>query len=151
VTFAAYLRSHWSAVRAQLLELTARLSDANLDFRPYDGAWPLRELLLHVAHEEWGEVQHGVTRSLPDWPAPFPDEDAASLDAIRARLDQVHAETERYLEGLDDAQLLEVVETPWGSRDTRLALLGHVVEHEIHHRAEVSLILGLLGRQGLDA
>jgi uncharacterized damage-inducible protein DinB len=30
-------------------------------------------------------------------------------------------------------------------------MLWHVVEHEIHHRGELSLILGLLGREGLDA
>jgi uncharacterized damage-inducible protein DinB len=32
-----------------------------------------------------------------------------------------------------------------------LGLLGHVLEHEVHHRAELSLILGMRGKQGLDA
>jgi len=30
-------------------------------------------------------------------------------------------------------------------------MLMHTLEHEIHHRGELSLILGLLGRKGLDA
>jgi uncharacterized damage-inducible protein DinB len=29
-------------------------------------------------------------------------------------------------------------------------IIWHVLEHEIHHRGELSLILGLLGREGLD-
>jgi uncharacterized damage-inducible protein DinB len=30
-------------------------------------------------------------------------------------------------------------------------MIGHLIEHEIHHRGELSLILGLLGREGLNA
>jgi len=30
-------------------------------------------------------------------------------------------------------------------------MLWHTIEHEIHHRGELSLTLGLLGRAGLDA
>ncbi len=29
-------------------------------------------------------------------------------------------------------------------------IFWHVLEHEIHHRGELSLILGFLGKQGLD-
>jgi uncharacterized damage-inducible protein DinB len=29
-------------------------------------------------------------------------------------------------------------------------VIWHVLEHEIHHRGELSLIHGLLGREGLD-
>jgi uncharacterized damage-inducible protein DinB len=30
-------------------------------------------------------------------------------------------------------------------------MILHVIEHEIHHRGELSLKLGLLDREGLDA
>ncbi len=43
------------------------------------------------------------------------------------------------------------VETPWGAKSRRIELLWHVIEHEIHHRGELSLMLGMLGREGLDA
>ena len=33
----------------------------------------------------------------------------------------------------------------------RLQLGSHVLEHELHHRGELSLCLGLLGKPGLDA
>jgi uncharacterized damage-inducible protein DinB len=30
-------------------------------------------------------------------------------------------------------------------------MVWHVMEHEIHHRGELSLLLGMLGHEGLDA
>jgi len=47
--------------------------------------------------------------------------------------------------------LLAEVEMAWGQRARPIDMLWHVMEHEVHHRAELSLILGLLGREGLDA
>jgi uncharacterized damage-inducible protein DinB len=40
---------------------------------------------------------------------------------------------------------------PDGHDYTPAWVFWHVLEHEIHHRGKVSLILGLLGREGLDA
>lgn len=39
----------------------------------------------------------------------------------------------------------------WGPASHLIEMLGHIVEHEIHHRGELSLVLGMLGRPGLDA
>lgn len=149
--FAAYVRSHWGDVRVALIDLVGRLEDRDLDFRPYASAWTVRDLVLHIAHEEYGEVGHGITRDLPAWPAEFQAGEHATVGSLLARLDEVHGRTLGLLEGLDDAGLGREVEPPWGSKGTLLSLLGHVLEHEIHHRAELSLMLGMLGKQGLDA
>jgi uncharacterized damage-inducible protein DinB len=148
---AEYLRSHWAAVRAGLLETVAKFDDADLDFAPFDGAYSVRRLVLHIAHEEYGEVQHGITRSLPSWPDDFDPAAYPSRASLESKLAEVHTGTRRLLERLDDDALAREVEAPWGARDTLANMLSHVLEHEIHHRAELSLILGLLGRQGLDA
>jgi uncharacterized damage-inducible protein DinB len=149
--FAEYLRSHWTDVRAKLIALVDSLSDADLGFRPYDGAWTAGELVLHIAHEEYGEVGHGITRALPGCPDAFGAEASATVGSLKAQLAEVHAGTVRLLDSLDDAGLAREIETPWGAKATMLGLLGHVVEHETHHRAELSLILGMLGKPGLDA
>jgi uncharacterized damage-inducible protein DinB len=148
---AAYLRDHWADVRSKLYDIMGRFEDRDLDFRPYASAWTVRELMLHVGHEEYGEVQHGITRELPEWPAEFDVAAYPSVASIQAKLGEVHARTMSLMGGLDDAAFGRTVETPWGAKDSLRALLGHVLEHEIHHRAELSLILGMLGRQGLDA
>lgn len=149
--FAANLASHWAGVRAALAGLLGRFEAADLDFRPYPAAWTVRELMLHIAHEEYGEVQHGITRSLTAWPDPFPLEDYPSLAQVKLKLEAVHVGTVEFLASVHDSALAREVETPWGAKDTLAALLGHVIEHEVHHRAELSLILGILGRPGLDA
>ena len=43
-----------------------------------------------------------------------------------------------------------VYKTPEGEVFTLRWIIWHVLEHEIHHRGELSLALGLLGREGLD-
>jgi uncharacterized damage-inducible protein DinB len=149
--FAEYLRSQWSNVRAGLLEVIGKFEDADLGFRPFAGSWTLAELILHIAQEERGEVQCGLTREIDAWPDAYSPPDYPTLDSIKLILAEVHAVTAALTERLDDEALAHTVETPWGTKNTMLALLNHVVEHEIHHRAELSLILGLLGRQGLDA
>ena len=58
--------------------------------------------------------------------------------------------TEQYLEALGEAGATMMVDAPWGKRLPLTWIVWHVVEHEIHHRGELSLILGLLGREGLD-
>jgi uncharacterized damage-inducible protein DinB len=62
----------------------------------------------------------------------------------------VHARTEAWLETLDETGLERVIVRPSGHRRTVGWIIWHVVEHEIHHRGELSLILGMLGREGLD-
>ncbi len=146
-----YLATHWADVRTKLIETIDKFTDVDLDFAPFDGAYSVRRLMSHIAHEELGEVQYGITRSLDVWPDELDLGPGDGLAAIKARLAEVHAQTDALLSGLDDAALRGAIETPWGTRGTREELLGHVLEHEIHHRAELSLILGLLGRQGLDA
>jgi uncharacterized damage-inducible protein DinB len=148
---ADYLRSHWSDVRSKLIETIDKFSDADLDFQPFAGAYSVRQSMLHIAHEELGEVQHGITRALAAWPDDFGVDSYVTVSAVKGKLDEVHSQTLTLLQNLDNRSLAQTVETPWGSSGTREELLGHVLEHEIHHRAELSLILGLLGRQGLDA
>jgi uncharacterized damage-inducible protein DinB len=52
---------------------------------------------------------------------------------------------------MDERELGRRIELPWGGHTSLGWVVWHVLEHEIHHRGELSLILGLLGREGLDA
>jgi uncharacterized damage-inducible protein DinB len=52
---------------------------------------------------------------------------------------------------MTDEALAAEVELAWGGTARPVDMLWHVIEHEVHHRGELSLLLGLLGRQGLDA
>jgi len=147
----AYLLARWEGVRTGLRATIARFGDDDLSYTPYLGAWTVQRLLLHIAQEEHGEYGYGIARTLPEFPPDYAPEEYPTLAAITALLDQAHAETTQYLRALSAEDLERTIVTPWGARSRLIELFDHIIEHEIHHRGELSLILGMLGREGLDA
>jgi uncharacterized damage-inducible protein DinB len=147
----AYLASRWQAVRSGTLATVEKFADAELDFRPFPSSRTVREIMLHLAQEERGELGLGITQTLTEFPSAYDPAEYPTVEAIKALFDAVHATTIDYLATLRDDDLRRVVETPWGASYPLIELLDHIVDHEIHHRAELSLILGMLGRTGYDA
>lgn len=145
------LIEHWGNVRDKLLETAHKFSSEDLEYVPFPNGYCVAELLLHVAHEEQIEVLYGITRELNEVPPALTIDEFGTLEKIEDKLNETHARTEAYLKTLGDDDMNNVVETPWGIRDTVGNLMWHVLEHEIHHRGELSLMLGLLGKKGLDA
>jgi uncharacterized damage-inducible protein DinB len=43
------LFGHWNEVRNGLLAALDKLTDAQLDFKPREGLWSLRETVVHIA------------------------------------------------------------------------------------------------------
>lgn len=85
------------------------------------------------------EVLTKVPEERPTWIAPYAAAPAA-----------VHQDTLQYLESLTVDDTEKVITVPWGETIPLPWIIRHVVEHEIHHRGELSLILGMFGREGLD-
>ena len=140
--------SHWEQVRKDLLETIDKFKEDELTYAPFEGAWPVGQIMLHIAdcEDNW---LHGVVRGeFKPW-IWYPLEDYGSKADIVDMLNKARARTVPFLEGLDESKLDEkyIVE---GEEYTLKWILWHVLEHEIHHRGELSLILGILGRKGLD-
>ena len=106
--------------------------------------------MLHIADAEEGWFRYAVTHELKKWPEQYSLENYPTKEAIKLALEAVHTYTEQYLESLNDADPGQLILAPWGENIPLLWIVWHVVEHEIHHRGELSLILGMLGREGLD-
>ena len=146
-----YVLSHWESVRTGLVRTIASFHDAELDFKPFTTSWSVQQLMLHIAHEEYGEFHYGIVQTIDEFPAEYDAQEYPTRESIKLLLESVHAPTVQYLRALDDDDLGRVITTLWGARSRLIEMIGHLIEHEIHHRAELSLILGLLGREGLDA
>lgn len=140
---------HWRHIRRDFLALLDRLTEEQLEFVPRAGLWSPGTLARHVAEAEEGWFRHVVQRELEDWPT-FDAQTYASVPSLKALLTEVHERTERYLAGLDAAELDGPFVAPWGEEMTVRWVVWHVLEHEIHHRGELSLMFGLMGREGLD-
>lgn len=142
--------AHWEQVRKDLLATLEKFSEEELAFVPFDGSWPVGQIALHIAdcEDNWihgvvrGEIQPWIFYEFKDYP---------TKAEIVALLDMAHAKTLSFLEELSEEDLATEYLIPDGGGSASLYwILWHVLEHEIHHRGELSLIHGLLGREGLD-
>ena len=141
----------WSRIRKDLLGTIDKFTDKHLGYIAFDNGYSVGQIILHIAHEEYGEIQYGLTYEIDEFPPGFQEEEYQTIDSIKALLASVHDETTKYLETVADDELENDFEAQWGETKPLIDFIAHVIEHEIHHRGELSLILGLLGREGLDA
>jgi uncharacterized damage-inducible protein DinB len=141
----------WNQIRKGLLETIDKFTEDELDFIPFNNSYSVRQTLLHIAQEEYGEIQYGITHKINHFPDPYDELAYPTIESIKVLLTSVHSETLMYLESLRDEDFFSEVEAGWGGTYTLIDMIWHVMEHEIHHRGELSLILGMLGRAGLDA
>jgi uncharacterized damage-inducible protein DinB len=145
------ITSHWKAVRAGLYETITRFADTELDFKPFPASWSAKQIMLHIAQEEYGEFAYGITQEIGEFPPEYNPEEYSNAESIQTLLETVNEKTLAYISSLKDADLKRVIATPWGARYALIEMIGHMIEHEIHHRGELSLILGMLGKKGFDA
>jgi uncharacterized damage-inducible protein DinB len=144
------LFGHWTEVREGLFRALDSLDDAQLAFVPREGIWSLGTVARHIANVEEGWFRHAVTRELAEWPAEYSAADYPTVDAVKALLSQVHVRTVAFLETVDVTELDRTHEMPWGGRLSLCWVIWHVLEHEIHHRGEIYLMLGLMGLDAPD-
>lgn len=142
--------SHWAPVRADLLATLDEFEDEELNFVPFEGSWSVGEIALHIANAEEGWFQYVLKQEMDEWPNEFSLVDYPSVAAIKALLTSVHNRTDAYLNHLEADAMKRVIVTPWGETITLGWVVWHVLEHEIHHRGELSLILGMLEKVGLE-
>jgi len=143
------LFSHWDQIHADTLAILDKFEEAELAHIAYEGGMPVGRIALHIADAEEGWFRLIATKTRQDWPSDYTLENYLTKQAIQTLLREVHAKTMAYLETLTTDDLTTVVTSPWGEFSIRF-IIWHVLEHEIHHRGELSLILGTLGRDGLD-
>lgn len=140
----------WEDVRKGLIESIKKLSPEDLLFVPFPGSWNVGQILLHIAEAEEGWFQYVILRQYTKWPDQFCMDDYPTTAAMINVLSDVHQKTLAYLETNSELDFKTTFETPWGRRLSLNWIIWHVIEHEIHHRGEISLILGMLGKEGLD-
>ena len=140
----------WEQVRKDLLSTIDKFTDEELSFTPFESSMSAGQIMLHIGDAEEGWFQYVATRELDKWPT-YDLDDYPTTESIKAQLNIIHSRTEKFLEPFELEDLDRVYTMP--NTDYRFSLgwiIWHVMEHEIHHRGELSLILGILGREGLE-
>jgi uncharacterized damage-inducible protein DinB len=140
---------NWQAIRLALYQALDVLTEDQLNFVPHAGLWSLGETARHIAEVETGWFGWFVWHEIDAWPeysaAQYP-----TLTSVKQLLDDVHNRTLAYLDGKTEADLDQVVVLPRGKTTTVGWVVWHVLEHEIHHRGEIFLMLGLQGMEAPD-
>ena len=141
---------HWQVVRRDLIRALDMLNDDQLSYVPREGLWSLGTVARHIANAEEGWFRHVVTREHAEWPAGYSAEAYPAVGAVKDLLTRVHSRKEAFLTSVDAAELDNAVDLPWDEDLTLREIIWHVLEHEIHHRGEIYLMLGLLGLEAPD-
>ena len=143
------LFSHWEGVRKDLVSTIEAFDESELEYMPFEGCRKVGEIMLHIADAEDGWLRFCVTKELEAWPDFYNLSNYPDKQSIIHVLTEVHSRTSEYLSSLDASGLEGSITAPWGDDFALLWIFWHIIEHEIHHRGELSIILGLLGREGI--
>jgi len=141
-TIHPFLR-YFENVRERTLRVARCIPTDKVDWSYAPGKFTLGDLLRHLAVAErymWAEnVQGRPSRYSTQGP-----ELAASLEEIFAFMARMHAESMEIFGKLTDEQLARKCTTPGGELSAAKWLRA-MVEHEVHHRGQIYIYLGMLG------
>lgn len=139
---------HNDWANGQVLNAAAGLSDEKLDKAMEMGRGSLRSQLLHI----WAGESVWLARWQGRTETPWPNEnEKAPVASILQRFETVYAERNRFLGGLNDAALAQMVTY----RDSKGSLfkasladmITQAIVHSAHHRAQVVNMIRRLGGQ----
>jgi uncharacterized damage-inducible protein DinB len=135
------ISTYWRSVQDHVLQIVDLIPDDKLNWTPKDDLWNSRGILIHVsdARDIWlsRDVKDGE-----DYPNIWTT--ARTKDDLKRELERSFARLERFL--ANGAQLDRVYAD---DRDAQRTYTGHwiafhLLEHDIHHRAELLQRLALL-------
>jgi uncharacterized damage-inducible protein DinB len=139
-TFLPYFEN----IRARTIRVASLIPPDKIEWTHRAGAFTLGDLVRHIAAtERWMFAENVRGR-----PSRYPGhgrELADGFDAVLAYLARMHEESMLIFRGLTPAQLRVPVTTPAGAPLVAWKWLRAMVEHEVHHRGQLYLMLGMLG------
>lgn len=140
------LTEHLDRLRAVTLSFLDSVRDEDLNFRPTPEQYSLGQQLLHIAQAE-DLYAHGLFHSEWDYErVRFPGSLPPTAE-IRDFFVDVRAHTRKHIARLDPRRLDEIVKIPGSPLEHTLrSWLWFLVEHEMHHKAQVAVYLRLLDR-----
>jgi uncharacterized damage-inducible protein DinB len=135
---------YFSNVRERTMRVARCIPPDRLDWAYAPGKFTFGDLLRHLAVAErymWAENVQGH----PSRYTTHGKELADGLDNVLAFMERLHAESLQIFSKLTDEDLGRKCQTPGGGDITVWKWLRAMTEHEIHHRGQIYLYLGILG------
>ena len=135
---------YFESVRGRTRRVVERIPPERLEWAPREGAFTLGDQVRHLAAtQRWMFAENAAGR-----PSRYPGcgrDLADGYDAVLAYLDAMHAEAVAIIGALSPDDLRRPCATPGGASLATWKWLRAMVEHEVHHRGQIYLMLNLLG------
>ena len=135
---------YYAKIRERTRRVVALIPPDRLEWAPREGAWSFGDLVRHLAAiERWMFAENVSGR-----PSRYPGhgtELADGYEAVLAYFDRMHEEAMDVFRALTLEALEARCTTPGGASMPAWKWLRAMVEHEIHHRGQIYLMLGMLG------
>jgi uncharacterized damage-inducible protein DinB len=139
----ARFMEYYAGIRQRTLRVVDCIPDAHMEWRPAEGAFSFGDTIRHLAAlERYMFAENAAGRS-SSYPGHGP-ELAAEPAAVRAFIRKLHDESVAIIGGLGDADLERHCTTPAGASITVWKWLRAMVEHEVHHRGQLYLMLRVI-------
>ncbi len=139
-TFAVY----FEGIRARTERVIACIPEERLEWSPRPGAFSFGDLIRHLGAME----RYMFAENVSGRPSLYPghgSELAYGLPAALAYLSRMHEESMAIFRAMTPEDLERRCFTPAGTPITAWKWLRAMVEHEVHHRGQIYLMLGMLG------
>lgn len=135
---------YWDSVRARTRRVVLCIPPERLEWTYRAGTFTLGDLVRHLATIERFMYAETIA-GRPSRYAGCGRDLADGYDAVLAFLDRLDAESRAIIRELSDADLERKCQTPAGVAITTWKWMRAMVEHEVHHRGQIYLMLNMLG------
>jgi uncharacterized damage-inducible protein DinB len=135
---------YWEKVRQRTLKVIACIPPEKFDWRYSDGKFSFADIIRHLAAIE--RYMYAENAQLK--PSRYPGhgkELADGWEQVLAFFNRLHQESVEIFSRLSAEDLQKKCVTPGGAPITVWKWLRAMVEHEVHHRAQMYVYLGMLG------
>jgi uncharacterized damage-inducible protein DinB len=153
---------YWEKVRQRTLKVIACIPPEKYDWRYAEGKFSFADIIRHLATIERYMYAENVQLKPSRYPGHGPEvinvpevavglevaeppQRADSPETVLAFFNQLHQESMAIFSQLTPEDLQKKCVTPGGVSITVWKWLRAMVEHEVHHRAQIYIYLGLLG------
>lgn len=136
--------SYYEKVRQRTLKVIACIPPERYDWSYREGKFSFADIIRHLAAIE--RYMYGENAQLK--PSRYPGHGKELADGPENVLDffnRMHLESMEIFGRLTDAHMQQKCITPGGTPITVWKWLRAMIEHEIHHRAQIYTYLGMLG------
>lgn len=137
-------KDYWEKVRQRTLKVIACIPPEKYDWTYQDGKFSFADIIRHLATIERYMYAENVQLKPSRYPG-HGKELADGPENVLAFFNRMHQESMEIFSRLTEADLNCKCVTPGGAPITVWKWLRAMVEHEIHHRAQIYVYLGMLG------